>query len=633
MAAPVAAIAGVSALAAYVDGKYHITQDLRAKRKKKRAVEWYAALVSQNRLSLWYTFSIHVPKYPEELCIWSRERQYTWRETHDRAVQWAAFFLDQGIQPGDMVSTYLQNSADFLVIWLGLWCIGCAPAMLNYNLKGESLIHCLRVSDAKLVLVDPEDEIRERFDDAMKGGNQENLGVRAVHVTPTFLSTLYAGPVPSVPGDSYRSKIVGASPACLLYTSGTTGLPKAGMYTVSRYHERGNPTSLSYDQKPGPNGDRWYCPMPLFHGTGGLACMGALSGGMSAAVAPKFSVSTFWNDIHDSEATIFVYVGEAARYLLMAPHHPLERNHPRLRGMFGNGMRPDVWNRFKTRFDVPQVMEFFNSTEGVLALIIHSKNGFTANCVGQHGALLRRDLHNVLVPVAIDAETGAIVREANGFVKRRSYEEGGEILVKIPSENAFAGYFNNPTATAKKFERNVFKKGDLFYRSGDALRRDGDGRWFFLDRLGDTYRWKSENVSTAEVAQVLGAYAGVAEANVYGVLVPRHDGRAGCVALRFGPETSVSSFDWRAFLDYARAKLPRYAVPVFVRVVRESSTTDNSKQNKAPLREEGIELDRFGEKVKGGRGDAVFWVEPGGSTYVAFGKGDLERLRGGGVML
>jgi acyl-CoA synthetase (AMP-forming)/AMP-acid ligase II len=547
-------------------------------------------------------------------------------------VQWAIYFLSQGVQPGDMVATYLQNSADFLVIWLGLWCIGCAPAMLNYNLKGGALLHCLRISGTRLVLVDEDVETLARFEEAF-AQNTDELAVTPIHVTEAFVQKLYDTPVPLVPGDQYRANVKGSDPSCLLYTSGTTGLPKAGMYTIARYHERGSPNALPFDQRPGPGGDRWYCPMPLFHGTGGLSCMGALSSGISVAVAPKFSVSTFWDDIHDSESTIFVYVGEAARYLLMAPPHPLERNHPRLRGMFGNGMRPDVWGKFKERFDVPEVLEFFNSTEGVLALVIHSKGPFTESCVGQHGAILRRDLHEVLVPVAIDAETGAIIREINGYVKRRPYEVGGEILVQIPTENTFAGYHNNPSATAKKFERDVFKKGDLYYRSGDALRRDADGRWFFLDRLGDTYRWKSENVSTAEVAEVLGSYPGVAEAMVYGVVVPNHDGRAGCVALRFTPDVNLTTFDWRAFLEFAKGNLPRYAVPLFIRTVKDSLKTDNNKQNKGPLRDEGIELERYGDKVQGGKDDVVMWVTPGSDKYVRFEEKDLRVLRSGGVRL
>jgi acyl-CoA synthetase (AMP-forming)/AMP-acid ligase II len=530
-----------------------------------------------------------------------------------------------------MVATYLMNSADFLVIWLGLFSIGCAPAHLNYNLKGDALSHCLRVAGVKLMLVDEEEGCRERIEGCKERIEQE-LGVTLFTVDHALLEKVYAGPT-NVPGDKYREGVVGSDPTCLLYTSGTTGLPKAGKFMVNRYHERGHPDRPPFDQKAGPNGDRWYCCMPIFHGTGGLSCMMCLTSGMSVAVGRKFSVSTFWDDIHDSQSTMFVYVGEAARYLLMAPPHPKERDH-RLRGMYGNGMRPDVWNRFKERFGVAEVIEFFNSTEGVLAMVVHSKGPFTATSVGHHGAIIRKALNDVYVPVPIDPETGDILRDpATGFVKRNSYSEGGEILVGVPSEEAFAGYYNNPNATAKKFERNVFKNGDLYYRSGDALRRDDDGRWYFLDRLGDTFRWKSENVSTAEVAEVLGRYPGVGEAIVYGTLVPRHDGRAGCVSLRFADGVGADTFDWKAFLDYARGKLPKYAVPVFLRLVKEGSNTDNQKQNKGPLREEGIEIDKFGSKVIGGKDDVVMWTAPGADRYVRFTVENLERLRAGKILL
>jgi acyl-CoA synthetase (AMP-forming)/AMP-acid ligase II len=586
--------------------------------------------VRTKRQSLWYAFAPHVPLYASNLCIWSRDKTYTWQQTHDGAVRWAHFFLAQGVRPGDMVGTYLANSAEFPVIWLALWCIGCAPAMLNYNLKGESLVHCLRIAGVRIVLVDADAEVRERFEECR--GRVEEMGVTPFTVDEALLEKVGMEST-DVPGDELRENVVGSDPVCLLYTSGTTGLPKAGKFMTSRYHERSNPDRLPFGQKAGPTGDRWYCCMPLFHGTGGLAVMAALTSGISVAVGKKFSVSTFWDDIHDSDSSMFVYVGEAARYLLMAPPHPRERDH-RLRGMYGNGMRPDVWTRFQERFNVPEVMEFFNSTEGVLAMLVHSKGPFTATSVGQHGAIIRRALHDVYVPVSIDAETGDLVRDpATGYVKRNSYNDGGEILVQVPSEDAFAGYHNNPSATAKKFERDVFTKGDLYYRSGDALRRDDDGRWFFLDRLGDTYRWKSENVSTAEVAEVLGQFPGVGEAIVYGVLVPKHDGRAGCVALRLADGADGATLDWAALLAHARAKLPKYAVPVFVRLIREASSTDNQKQNKGPLRLEGIEVDRYGEKVVGGAGDEVFWAKPGGASYVRFTQADLEALREGRVTL
>lgn len=546
---------------------------------------------------------------------------------HDRAAQWATFFISKNVKPGDLVAMYLINSAEFPVIWLGLWCIGCAPALLNYNLKGDALLHCLRISGAKMILVDADDEVKGRYEQVASA--IADSGVEGHVVTDSLMKEVCSGPA-NVPDDMFRDKVSGTNPVCLLYTSGTTGLPKAAPFHTSRFRERGNPSKLPFGQTLA---DRWYSSMPLFHGTGGLALMAALTSGLSIAVGRKFSVHKHWDDIHDSGATAFVYVGEAARYLLNAPPHPLERKH-KLKRMYGNGMRPDVWSRFKERFDVPQVIEFFNSTEGVLGLHIHSLNSYTQDCVGQHGALLRWETRDTYVPAAIDPDSGALIRDPRtGLVVRNSYNEGGEILVKVPDESAFAGYINNPTATAKKFERNVLKKGDLYYRSGDSLRRDDDGRWFFLDRLGDTFRWKSENVSTAQVAEVLGKYPGIAEATVYGVLVPNHDGRAGCAAILLSEGVSLETFDWSALLAYARQALVKEAVPVFVRVVKNSSRTDNEKQNKGPLKEEGIAVASFGEKLVGGEGDVMMWLKPGSNTYERFGLEELESIKAGRVTI
>lgn len=300
--------------------------------------------------------------------------------------------------------------------------------------------------------------------------------------------------------------------------------------------------------------------------------------------------------MRDSNSTAFVYVGETARYLLANPPSENDKNH-KAKVMFGNGMRPDVWHRFVERFGIETVAEFFNSTEGVFGIMNVSRGPFTATSVGHHGLISRASFRNTYIPVEIDHETNDIWRDPKtGFAKRRSYEEGGEVIVQIPSEKAFVGYYGNPEATEKKFERNVFKKGDLFYRTGDALRRTPDGRWFFMDRLGDTFRWKSENVSTAEVSEVLGNFPGVVEANVYGVEVPGHDGRAGCAAIYIDP-AHRSTFDFNGLLQHCRAKLPKYAVPVFIRVLNAITTMHNNKQNKVPLRNDGCDLRKLIERT------------------------------------
>lgn len=291
--------------------------------------------------------------------------------------------------------------------------------------------------------------------------------------------------------------------------------------------------------------------MPLYHGTGGVTAVTQLMEGHALCIGKKFSTSKFWSDIRDSKATWFIYVGETARYLLAAPPSPLDRSH-NVRGMYGNGLRPDVWHRFRERFGVPEVLEFFNSTEGMFGLSNNCKGDFLAGAVGHHGLLMRYFSKNLYVPVRVDQVTGEIIRNPKtGSAYREPYEKGGEIFVAVrenaTGSEAFPGYYNDDKATAKRFAHDVFKKGDVWYRTGDALRRTKDGRWYFMDRLGDTFRWKGENVSTAEVSEIVGKFPGVVEANVYGVLLPHHDGRAGCAAI-YIDRNERDRFDFSALL-------------------------------------------------------------------------------------
>lgn len=190
----------------------------------------------------------------------------------------------------------------------------------------------------------------------------------------------------------------------------------------------------------------------------------------------------------------------------------------------------------------------------------------------------------------------------------------------------------------------------MFYRSGDALKRTPDGRWFFLDRLGDTFRWKSENCSTAEIGECLGHFPTIQEANVYGVELPGkltclrriltpeindevgHDGRAGCAAI-FVPPAATESFDFKQLLEHSRKMLPRYAVPVFLRFVQDiAPTMHNNKQNKVQLRREGVDPDKIANG-EAGRGDVMFWLPPGGDTYMPFGRQEWSSLVAGKTKL
>lgn len=493
--------------------------------------------------------------------------------------------------------------------------------MINYNLAGDALFHCLKVSGAEVLLADEDVTCMNRIKE-QEERIRNNLHMKLLILSKGLKSSIGKYPA-TVPDDSLRRGIQDDFPFCLLYTSGTTGLPKACPFTMHRLLFTS--ATRQFKEKKGGNGDRWYNCMPLYHGTGCVSLFGCLLNGVSVAIGKRFSVRNFWKDICDSESTHLIYVGETARYLLAAPPSHLERSH-KVHCAFGNGMRPDVWEKFRERFQIPNITEFFNSTEGIFGLLNKDRGLYLAACVGHHGALMRFLTRNLYVPVAIDPLSGDIFRDpVTGFATRVPYNVGGEILVALPDEQAFQGYWKNPESTEKKFARNVFKEGDLYFRTGDALRRDDDGHWYFLDRLGDTFRWKSENVSTAEVAAVLGKYPGVLEANVYGVLVPSHDGRAGCVALLIDPQHRPR-FDFTSFARYARERLPKYAVPVFLRVVEQSNHIHNHKQNKVPLRDEGIDPAKVGTKVESGANDKFLWLPPFGQGYTEFNAKDWDNL-------
>ncbi|KAL5047716.1 hypothetical protein BDW71DRAFT_206085 [Aspergillus fruticulosus] len=620
------ATASALTLAAYLDAKFHIRKDLKTLLVASRAARRHAQDASNGRLNVWYFFDATVSKYPDALAIWSREGTYTFRETRDKAAQYAHFFSSKGVKRGELVALYLQNRPEFIFAWLGLWCLGCAPAAINYNLAGDALVHCLRISGARLVLADDEEGCRGRMEE-VNGvvGVGGELGMETVTVDETFNAKVIPSFPTTVPeGGKLIENTSGEYPAILLYTSGTTGMPKGCAFTMSRLHQSVILRRGGMNDKDGPDGDRWYSCMPLYHGTSAMALIISLTTGISIAMSRKFSVRNFWTDIRDSDATAFVYVGEAARYLLAAPPSPLDKDH-RVRLMYGNGLRPDIWDRFRERFGVAEVGEFFNSTEGVFALFNYNKGPFTAGSVGHHGLILRLLMNNTYVPVAIDPNTGDVLRDPKtGFVVRAPYEVGGEILVNVPGKEAFQGYWENEEATNKKFLRDVFKKGDLYYRSGDALRRQADGRWYFLDRLGDTFRWKSENVATAEVSEILSTHPSILEANVYGVAVPHHEGRAGCAAVQLRDGTTES--DLKDLAAFTRARLPKYAVPVFLRIVQNSTHTDNHKQGKVALREEGVDPGLTGTKVKGGEADRFLWLRPGDEQYKAFGVAEWKGI-------
>jgi acyl-CoA synthetase (AMP-forming)/AMP-acid ligase II len=353
----------------------------------------------------------------------------------------------------------------------------------------------------------------------------------------------------------------------------------------------------------------------------------------------KFSHKTFWPEVRSSNATIIQYVGETCRYLLSAPKSDLDKAH-NVHSAFGNGLRPDVWEPFKERFNIGTILEFYAATEAPSGMFNRSTNSFSAGAIGRNGTLAQLLIGSALAVVKIDPESEPPepLRDPNsGLCRIVGWNEPGELLYKLDPDNIsekFQGYFENTKATNSKILRNVKKKGDAYFRTGDLMRWDKEGRWYFVDRIGDTFRWKAENVSTAEVAEAIGKHESVDEANVYGVLVPRHDGRAGCAAVLFNSNGNVpegalpipSPQTLKSLADHLKSSLPAFAVPLFIRATRQMHTTGTNKQQKHLFQKDGLQVDSVEET-----GDILFWLKDG--TYQRFTLKDLDSIKGGHVKL
>ena len=368
-----------------------------------------------------------------------------------------------------------------------------------------------------------------------------------------------------------------------IYTSGTTGNPKAA--TIS--HKRLRLMMLGFKGAIQPKkDDRIYNVLPLYHSAGGVIAVGlALTSGASLVLKRKFSVNDFWDDVNKYGVTIFQYIGELCRYLLNAPEHKYEKSH-NLRMACGNGLRPDIWDAFKDRFKINNILEFYGATEGNVSLM---------NYDGKSGAIGRipkyiEKILNVHI-IKFDIEKEEPIRDENGFCIPCDVNEVGEAIGKIAIEGSFEGYVDKE-ATKKKILSDVFEKGDQYFRSGDLLSKDDLGYVYFADRIGDTFRWKGENVATSEVAEAFVGFDGILEANVYGVSIPGSDGKAGMAALSTNKE-----IDLVKLYQKLSSSLPAYAQPLIIRIKNEIEVTGTFKHRKVELVKEGYDPKNISEPL------------------------------------
>lgn len=544
----------------------------------------------------------------------SRDASLSYRELAASVNRYARWALDQGLTTGDVVCLLMPNCVDYLAIWLGLTRVGVIVSLLNTNLSGEVLAHSINIVSPRHVIVAA--SLTAALHSALPhisavcwlhGAADERCGFPRVDLAaaqfPAETITAQESPPPSLDDRALH-----------IYTSGTTGLPKAANVSHLRVMQWSHWFAGLMNTQPD---DRMYNCLPLYHSVGGVVAAGAtLVGGGTVVLRERFSASEFWKDIVTERCTLFQYIGELCRYLLAAAPQPWETQHS-LRLCCGNGLRPEVWEPFRERFRIPRILEYYAATEGSFSLY---------NCEGRPGAIGRiPPFLSHRMPVALvkfDPGAGMPLRDESGRCIRCATNEAGEAIGEISGAagkhgGRFEGYAD-PAASEKKILRDVFAPGDAWYRTGDLMRKDEQGFYYFVDRVGDTFRWKGENVSTGEVTAVVTSCPGVTDAAVYGVTVPGADGRAGMAAIAVEP-----GFELAAFREHLATRLPEYARPVFLRIVSAIEITGTFKLRKQELANEGYDR----TKIR----DALYFDDRRQRAYTVLDEPLYQQLQSGNM--
>lgn len=541
---------------------------------------------------------------PERVFLRFEEETVTYGAFNAGVNRYAHLLRRTGVTRGSVVAIVMRNSPAMLMAQAAVAKVGAVGALVNYHLTGSALEHVLGTSDAQAALVDAASlpavvATRPRL--TVWGDDEPSM-------LPPGVESLREGLAASETAEPQLADIRGGDVFLYIYTSGTTGYPKPAIVRHMRFTMGGIALSGLFGIG---SEDVVYAPLPLYHGESNFVGFSvALRAGGAFASRRNFSASAFLDDVRRHEATMFVYVGELCRYLLAQPPSAADRDH-RLRVAAGAGLRPDIWTTFRERFGIEKIFEMYGETEGNVSLI---NRGNRPGSVGRAHPFQHR---NVRV-ARYDFARGELVRGPDGFLVECDCGEAGELLGRVGAgAMPYDGYVDG-RASESKLVRNGFKTGDAWFRTGDLLSRDRDGWFYFVDRTGDTFRWKGENVSTLEVAEILNGGPGVREANVYGVPVANTDGRAGmaAVVLRSG-----ATLDPAAFYAHTVANLPRYACPVFLRLMPKMDVTGTLKQRKITLQAEGYDPRRVG--------DPLYFRDDRTATYVPLTTDLYEEIAAG----
>ncbi len=539
----------------------------------------------ENNISFGHVIESNAIEYADNTVLLFENQSFTYKEYNEIVNQYAHYFISLGLKKGDTIDLLMKNRPEYLIIIGALGKLGAMISLVNADQKEQSLLHSISITLGDVILVGEESlDSFEAIRGQLELTNQKLIfspDLGEVPCPADYINLSEA--IKEFPKDnpSTTQDIVTHSHFLYIFTSGTTGLPKAAFYPHQRLVCGGIFMGRILGQFT--SDDILYLTTPLFHSNSLTAGIGAMfAAGGTLALARKFSVSRFWDDVRKYKATVFNYVGELCRYLHNQPPKPDDADNT-VKKIIGNGLRPEMWIEFKKRFDISRVCEFYGATEA---------GGMFSN-------LLNYDLtcgynQAVYAIVKYDIEEDMPVRNEKGRMKKVTPGEAGLLLFPFNKDGQFSGY-KDKKATEAKLYHDVFKDGDTWINTGDMLRSQGCNHAMFVDRLGDTFRWKGHNVSTTEVERIFNDHDQILLASVYPVQIPGTDGRAGMGA--FTASVSVEEFDFKVLFEQLNKNLPPYAVPIFLRFKSEISTTSTFKLKKSTLKKESFNLEDIDDNL------------------------------------
>ncbi len=529
------------------------------------------------KLSLLNFFDNNVKKRPNDIAFIFEGDEITWKEADEQTNKYAGFLKSQNINKGDCFAILMDNSPDFLMLLLASFRVGSLAALINTTVSGEGLKHVIGISDVKLITAGASH--LEKLSSALGDSDLKNIPIFGMEDNEKIpdqvedikkLSKQFSTFIPYQP--------IMKDVAAYIFTSGTTGLPKAALVDHAKLVKgsfAGHFLCFNFNKN-----DRLYMTLPLYHSTGLiLGWAASLRSGCPNLIKSKFSASDFWNDVKKYNVNKFIYVGELCRYLMNLPPSDGDKDNP-ITQISGNGLRPDIWESFQKRFNISKIVEIYGATEAV---------GMTINSFGRSGMIGRKRSDSTIIHC--NKDDGSPILNDEGFCTKVSEGETGLYIQKISSSAKFQGYLD-AQASNKKILQNVFKTGDQYFNTGDLITLH-DNNWLsFADRVGDTYRWKSENVSTMEVAAILNNASGVMDCNVYGVQIDSAEGKAGMAAMNVSDE-----FSFISFIEHVNKNLNTFQKPYFLRLTKEMQTTGTFKHQKEDLKKQGFNPSLIKDKL------------------------------------